>query len=281
MAFKFSNKVNSDLFTKNFTPESSYILGLLWADGYISKTTNSISLQCLQDDIDYFLPIFLKTGEFNTYTKKQSLNNKLSGTINFSSKPIADFLKENNYTSKSSDSPCKILSHIPNNLHKYFFLGWNDGDGCFYHNSNSNLIQCIITSSHEQDWKALENLCNTLDIQFTVRKTVRASSKYSQFQINQNESIIMFGEYLYSDPSIGLPRKKEKYLGIKSYVDSRSSRRIFCYSKDNILVTTFPTLMEASNWIGKSRNVSSDINDVCVGRQATAFGYKWQKFTLI
>jgi hypothetical protein len=281
MAFKFSNKVNSDLFTKNFTPESSYILGLLWADGYISKTTNSISLQCLQDDIDYFLPIFLKTGKFNTYTKKQSLNNKLSGTINFSSKPIADFLKENDYTNKSHYSPCKILSHIPNDLHKYFFLGWNDGDGCFYHNSNSNSIQCIITSSHEQDWKALENLCNTLDIQFTIRKTVRASSKYSQFQINQNESIIMFGEYLYSDHNIGLPRKKEKYLGIKSYVDSRSSRRIFCYSKDNTLVNTFPTLMEASNWIGKSRNVSSDINDVCVGRQATAFGYKWQKSTLI
>jgi hypothetical protein len=57
--------------------------------------------------------------------------------------------------------------------------------------------------------------------------------------------------------------------------------RLFCHSKDNTLVNTFPTLMEASNWIGKSRNVPSDINDVCVGRQATAFGYKWQKSTLI
>lgn len=281
MAFKFSNKVNSDLFTKNFTPESSYILGLLWADGYVSKTDNSISLQCLQDDIDYFLPIFQTTGEFNTYTRKQSLNNKLSGTINFSSKPIADFLKENNYTNKSFYSPCKILSHIPINLHKYFFLGWNDGDGCFYYNPKSNLIQCVVTSAYEQDWKALEHLCNTLTIQYTVRKTIRTSSKYSQFQINQNESIILFGEYLYSDHTIGLPRKKKKYLEIKSYIDSRSSRRIYCFSKDDTLVNTFNTLKEASNWIGKSRNVSSDINDVCVGRQATAFGYKWQKSTLI
>lgn len=281
MAFKFSNKVNSDLFIKNFTPESSYILGLLWADGYVSKTDNSISLQCLQDDIDYFLPIFQTTGEFNTYTKKQSLNNKLSGTINFSSKPIADFLKENDYTNKSLYSPCKILSHIPTNLHKYFFLGWNDGDGCFYYNSKSNLIQCIVTSTYRQDWKALEHLCSTLNVQYIVRKTIRTSSKYSQFQINQNESIVSFGEYLYSDHTLGLPRKKQKYLEIKSYIDSRSSRRIYCFSKDNILINTFNTLKEASNWIGKSRNVSSDINDVCVGRQATAFGYKWQKSTLI
>jgi hypothetical protein len=281
MAFKFSNKVNSNLFIKDFTPESSYILGLLWADGHISKNTNSISLQCLQEDIDYFLPIFLKTGEFNAYTKKQSLNNKLSGTINFSSKPISDFLKENDYTNKSINSPCKILSHIPTNLHKYFFLGWNDGDGCFYYNTKSKLIQCIVTSSYEQNWKALETLCDNLNIQFTIRKTIRTSSKYSQFQITQNESIITFGEYLYSNHSMGLPRKREKYNNIKSYVDFRSSRKIYCYSKDNKLINTFSTLMEASNWIGKSRNVSSDINDACVGRQSTAFGYKWQKSTLI
>ena len=279
MAFPLSNKVDSSMYTTSFTPESSYVLGLLWADGYICKKSNSITLQCSKEDIDYFLPIFRKTGDVNVYYKHQSLNSKISGTIHFSSKIIADFLKENDYTSKSISSPTKILSFIPKNLHKYFFLGWNDGDGCFYFSKNFTTIQAIVTSSYSQDWTALENMCRENAISYTIKRIIRSNSKYSQFQINKNKDIYLLGEYLYNSHSLGLPRKKSKYTTIKEYIDKRYSQKIHCYDKEDNLLHVFNTLKEASDWIGKSRNVSTDIMQVCKGKQSSAFGYIWKKVT--
>lgn len=277
MAFQLSNKVNPNLFTTNFTPESSYILGLLWADGTVSKTSNRIDLQCLKEDIDYVYPIFQTTGKFNLYYKKQPLNHKISGTINFSSKPISDFLKDNMYLTKSSSSHNDILSKIPEHYHNYFFLGLSDGDGCFYHSLDFNVIQYIIASSYEQNWESLENLCNKLNISYRISRVIRKSSKYSQFQINSNKDILTLGDYLYSNHMLGLPRKRNKFLNIKQQIIEKNSIKIQCYSKDNVLLHTFNTLTEASNWVGKPRNVSSDILDVCKGRQQSAFGYLWKK----
>ena len=84
MSFKFSKKVNYKLFTENPTRESSYILGLLWADGSIDKKTNSINLECVIDDINEFYPIFETVGQFNLYSRSRE-NRKTQGTINFSS----------------------------------------------------------------------------------------------------------------------------------------------------------------------------------------------------
>ena len=40
-------KVNSALFVKDFIPESVYILGMLWADGYVHKKNNSLNIEIL------------------------------------------------------------------------------------------------------------------------------------------------------------------------------------------------------------------------------------------
>ena len=44
MGFKVIEKINYNLFTKNYTPESVYILGLIWADGYINKKQMLLAL---------------------------------------------------------------------------------------------------------------------------------------------------------------------------------------------------------------------------------------------
>ena len=93
MSFKFSNKVNYKLFTETLTKESSYILGLLWADGSVHKKSNSISIECVREDINNFYPIFETVGEFNLYYRDRE-NRRPQGTINCSSLELSNFLKK-------------------------------------------------------------------------------------------------------------------------------------------------------------------------------------------
>lgn len=277
MSFKFSNKINSDFFTKDFTPNSIYLLGLLWADGYIHSKSNSISLECVKEDIDYFYPIFLTTGEYNlSYRKREGRREQ--GLINCSSLELSSFLKTNDYLFKSTTTPSKILSIIPKNLHSYFYLGWSDGDGCFYYNDKKTLIQFIISGSYDQDWNCLGLLCNSLDINYRIDKFItNKKHKYSRFLINKNEDILRFGNFIYNDLSLGLPRKLHKFKDIKNYINERKSILYSCFDRDGNLIKEFNTLKSASDWINRGRYVGGSINDCIIGRQPTAYGFTWQK----
>jgi hypothetical protein len=275
MANKLSNKIQHEYFISNQTPGVAYILGLLWADGYVSKTTNSINLQCLKEDVDYFYPIFQTTGQYNLYHKKQSLNNKISGTINCSSMHLHSFLKENDYFTKSTSSHKKILSTLPQHLQSYFLLGLSDGDGCFYINMKHKLFQWTITSTYEQEWNSIEEIFSKLNLKYRINKVKNGDGGYSQFQINGPQNLLKLGEFLYKG-ELGLKRKRDKFENIKKYLEEKSYK-ILCYNKQHDLISEFDSLSEASKWIGKNRNVSSDIRDTCLGKQSTAFGYIWKR----
>jgi hypothetical protein len=278
MANKFSVKVKHECFTLNQTPESAYILGLIWADGYVSKKHNNVRLQCLKEDIDYFYPIFQTTGEYNLYYRKQPLNDKISGTINFSSRELHAFLKENDYVTKSISSHKKILSNISKHLWGDFILGLSDGDGCFYINMNRKMFQWIITSTYEQDWGGVEEIMDELNIKYRINRVARENSRYSQFQVNGPLNVLKVGEFIYSS-ELGLQRKRNKFEQVKSYIKDKS-HEIICYDKQHNVVNKFGSLKEASNWVGKNRDVSNDIRDACVGRQKTAFGFLWERVNI-
>jgi hypothetical protein len=278
MANKPSIKVKHECFISKQTPESAYILGLIWADGHVCKRYNSVRLQCLKDDIDYFYPIFQTTGEYSLYYRKQPLNDKISGTINFSSRELHAFLSENDYITKSTSSHKKILSNISKHLWRDFILGLSDGDGCFYIHMGRKIFQWIITSSYEQDWGGIEEIMNELGVKYRISRVEREKGKYSQFQVNGPENVLKVGEFMYKG-DLGLARKRDKFEQIKSYINGKSYE-IICYDKQYNMLQKFNSLKEASNWVGKQRNVSNDIRDVCVGRQQTAFGYIWERISI-
>ena len=278
MGFKFSKKINFDTFINNYTKESVYLLGLLWADGTVNKKNNMISLECIKEDIDYFYPIFQTTGEYGLYIRERK-NRKVQGTIVGTSKELSDFLKENDYTKKSVLSPNKILSKIPDNLKFYFFLGWSDGDGCFYYHDVLKSSQYTMSGSYDQDWNVLEKISEELNIKYTIQRMVtKMNNKYSAFRITGIDDVIKFGNYIYHNRTIGLKRKYEKFNIISNHRNERFLMKILCYSLNNELIREFNSFKEISIWLNKDGNVYSNINGVCTGRQKTAFGFKWKKF---
>lgn len=75
-----------------------------------------------------------------------------------------------------------------------------------------------ITSTYEQDWSYMVNLCEKLNIKYNIERRIRnTGNKHSDFRITRLEDIKIIGDYLYSsfeNDNIGFPRKYNKYKEI-------------------------------------------------------------------
>jgi len=223
--------VVTDYFTTNFTPESSYILGLLWADGYVSSTRNDIRISAIAEDVKCYLPAFQTTGiwlDFWNNRQYKGRNSKPQGTLMCSNKQLKDFLVEHKYYPHNIESTT-IIDLIPKNLQHYWYRGFVDGDGCWTHSQTSRVLpsenintftnrKFVITGALEQDWSFFSNLLDNLETNYKINRYNKVN-RYSHLTMTGKENFRKLGKYLYQghpNDQIGLPRKHQKYLGIIS-----------------------------------------------------------------
>ena len=214
--------VNPNAFINCSNKKIAYLLGLLWADGNIYK--NRVSINSLAKDANQFIPIFMETGKWNVYYSKQ-VGRKPQKHIYTNNKILSSFLVSCGYGPNTFISACDILNKIPDKLKVFWFRGLIDGDGCWYINSkNNHSKQFTLSGGYNQDWKYFINLLNQLEIKHKVIKTIRNAKngkrhKSSYVRIYGLNNLIKLGDFIYtsySQDKIGLKRKYNKYLDIKS-----------------------------------------------------------------
>lgn len=231
---KNKNKIDYSLFNKNFTKESAYILGLLWADGHIREEKKLTTINCSEIDINDVVSVFFKTGDWllsktikKTHNNKEVKNQKRISTTTWG---LFEILKDNDYLIKSYSSPNKILNLIPNELKKYWFRGYLDGDGCIKLGKKYG-VEVVFAGNYEQDWCFMVDLCIELDIKFSIDKRVVEKGKYSHFRINKKNDVKKICDYIYSEyDNLGFSRKFKKYLEVISYI--KNKEKLFWCEKD-------------------------------------------------
>lgn len=211
----YNSNVDVNVFKNCDTPEAAYVLGILWADGSLYQ--NSIRIECVLDDVKVFRKWFDKIGQWGFYTRNPP-NRREQGSLYASSKKLGEFLTENDYHIKSQVAPTKILSIIPEELKKYFFIGFIDGDGCFYFNKKYGARHFVVSGTYEQDWVEMENFCKQLNINYEIKKLeAKNGNRSSMIRVTNRNNIRKIGEYIYDTfekDNIGLPRKFLKYQEI-------------------------------------------------------------------
>ena len=213
----YSYNVDADQFINIKTKEVVYILGLIWADGYIHKFKNRekgiITISLVSEDMNDLLDIFNKTGKW-TISSRNRKNRKPATQLSTTNSNIVNFLIDKKYISKGTDSACEILELIPEDLKYYWFRGLFDGDGCFYIDKQKRK-KITIASTHEQNWSYLENILNKLQIRFSIYKSInKKNHKQSSLYIANKEGVEKFLHYIYKNyenDGIGLKRKYKKY----------------------------------------------------------------------
>lgn len=197
------------------TSTKAYLLGLLWTDGHIAKNNHTITLSTTPPDDQYFIPLFQETGKWSVHVSKSRNHWKNHVSIYTTNRFIHVFLKEYNYNNKHLGFQ-KIYDYIPLEYKKYFIIGLIDGDGCFYANETNSSYRFSLCSTYEQDWSCFENILRELKINWKIERTIGKSGSYSKVHISGRLRIAAFGDYVYENYSIGLPRKRDKYLLAKN-----------------------------------------------------------------
>lgn len=216
------SKIIIDLENKYFC----YLIGLLWADGYIysnNRTKNRIDITMLYDDISQLEYIFDKTGEWRKYERRRK-NKSYKKQLNFriTNSELYMFLEDMGYNIKSKSSPVKILSSISYEMKRYFIKGLFDGDGCFYHNNHTR--QCSITSNYSQDWTFMQDILSDIGCSSSICRQKSKFGNKSSIRIT-NKDILKFGHYLYEDIDIiGIHRKYDKFKEIEASYLTKKNR---------------------------------------------------------
>lgn len=219
-------------------PEISYILGLLWADGYLDKKRPRIVCSLTEQDAIKIEHIFDKTGEWNKYyldNKNRNKRCKPSIIFEVTNKIFYNFLVDNDYYDKTLVSADKILSKIPENLKHYWWRGYFDGDGYI-----SNKRNTVVFGGHiNMNYEYIVNMLESLQIYDKPKKReyLLKSGKCHRQSILTVQgcfNIIKLYNFLYIENNfdgIGFPRKWESFVKRKM----RSQEYILCKIKRKTL----------------------------------------------
>jgi hypothetical protein len=196
---------------ENPTKEFAYLLGFLWADGYILKKIdkkgfnhNRIVCEIVSDDFDMIWNNFKDFSKWSVSKRKRRENWKETKTATINNKYLYEFLESLGFKSKLEgfDKVFKYLQKF--NLIDYFICGLFDGDG---HTDFKKLIE--LSSSISQNWKSIEEIFKINNISYGLYYYKHPTKNHSAsiIKIQNIEGFNWFNKnFLKND--IGLKRKR-------------------------------------------------------------------------
>lgn len=213
------------------SPLAAYVLGFIWADGYISVDTNGIKVLIAAQDGPEIWALLKRSANSWTCCRAKNHadeNGERRWSMGISHYEFRQFLLENEYTVKTGASPDKILTLVSDELKHYWWRGYFDGDGCFslISETRSKVAKralITLTSCKEQDWSFAVRLFNDLGIEYKKCYTKTERGYNSSLRLQKHQSIDRFSSYIYSGEQFGLSRKRATYYQYKEYRDQMSA----------------------------------------------------------
>ncbi len=179
--------------------EFVYLLGFLWADGYISKVCNSIEINIVKEDYEVLSPVFSKHIKWNIFQKQRKQNGIPYGRPQIKSQIslslLKQFLLEYGYANKSG------------------WRGYFDGDGSIAISKNG-CKNLAFWSTADQDWSELDSVLKSLGVKFSIYKYYRKCGNSSALTLTHTKRIRSVRSFLYprNEYDFGLKRKFDKLM---------------------------------------------------------------------
>ncbi|WP_051986393.1 LAGLIDADG family homing endonuclease [Clostridium amazonitimonense] len=219
-------RLNERYFQRIDSQEKAYLLGLIYADGFVGDhNCNNIVIGLKDRDMIVKIAKLLEyDGKIRIGNKGSFENSGYSYILNFSSKEMAmDLRKLGLYPNKSLTMT--DLPSINEELYRHFIRGYFDGDGsiiltkkCSYYRTESLVKKyeypcymfCLLGTREflqQISYKLKSSYIRINDTKTEEIKALKISAKCEFYKLFQ---------YLYKDSTIYLDRKYEKWLQILS-----------------------------------------------------------------
>lgn len=212
-----SLKFDNTVFDIIDTEEKSYWLGFLMADGYVSKTTNTVELSLKGDDSKHL-------EKYNNFLKN-TVSIKISKIITngkeykrcrcaVTDKHFHDKLIELGCTPQKSLTlkfPNKNI-FANNDLIRHFIRGYIDGDGCLTYTKTGRLvIEIIGTKEFLNDIKEIYSEY----FKSTFHKDKRRLTSNTYFILCSCNNADKFANIIYNNSNIYLDRKYNRFAVLR------------------------------------------------------------------
>ena len=216
--------VNEHFFDKIDNEKKAYILGYIYADGYVGdEKTNNIVISSKDLQILKNIAEAMEfTGEIRKARKGGYEGSTISYVINFSSMQIASRLRGLGlYPNKSLT--IGTIPSIPDELKRHFLRGYFDGDGTITRNINNRKWKSKVYSYERFSMLLIATLPMIEDIirTFNIKKySIKKSKTKEMFylRISAKSEMEYMYELMYKDATIYLERKYEIWLSFGAFI---------------------------------------------------------------
>lgn len=230
--------VNHNYFQTIDTQEKAYILGFLYADGYVNeKGTLEIGLHPKDNSVLEFIKTQLESSAPIKSHHSASSHSKV-GLLRLcihSKKLVNDLVKYGCVQNKTFK--ISFPTFLQKDLVKHFIRGYFDGDGCIYNVKKNNTFGISIASNIT----FLEGMGKYLQNEIGLSKiTIYKNNKIGYLKYHSKTDIDMLYHCLYDQATCFLQRKYNIFqdflekLSKQTYIDT--SRIIELYKKEKSLV---------------------------------------------
>lgn len=215
---------NEDYFDEINTQEKAYLLGFIYADGFITSRTTEHPTQNFgitisekdKEILDFVIGELKTTYPIKRYEQKQGY---APGTyyirLLICSQTLVDGLKKNGVWENKTN----ILEHpnLPQHLVRHFIRGYLDGDGSIHASISRG------EESYNVSFVGTDNLLMWISDYFFENNLIHKKAKIMKRKEEQIVSYIRWGgnfqvkkilDHLYEGGTFSLTRKKEKYLAL-------------------------------------------------------------------
>lgn len=212
---------NFSYFESIDTEQKAYWLGVLYADGCVSKKDNSLRFSSIDKE---WIETYKKDLEYNgpiNIDHHSKFNKNIYKVTMYSDKLVNSLIS---YGCIERKSLVLKFPKLPESLVSHFIRGYFDGDGCVYsgkyiRNSDCKTLRVIICSGSQS---LLENMVKQLPVSCKlVRQRQRVHPLYEiVFSVEDSKA---FYTYIYTNATRFLQRKKDKF---DSFFQERGSTTI-------------------------------------------------------
>lgn len=240
-------KINVDYFQSIDNENKAYFLGLLYADGSLAYGGSGIKLTLQAKDADIL----------------EKLSNEIYGfqkiRLSTDSENIREYKSVDIYSQKMHEDLVKLgcpprksftitfpLNIMPQDLLKHFIRGYLDGDGCIcLANDNRPVIDITSTEQFLVGLSAFIQKELNIDCGKLYQRHPERMTNTRNIQITGIEKIKLFLDYIYTNATIFLNRKRELYNQFLDLYQYKKGQKIEKYINiTNYHSTYIPTYNE-------------------------------------
>ncbi len=219
------------------TQEKAYFLGFMYADGNVVKKGNTISFILQEQDKD----ILIKFKKLFSSNRPLIKNNRRNRQIHYIFSITSKRLKQKLIKYNCPPAKTEILTYpdfLPSELENHFIRGYFDGDGCFYCGKNKNAkskrVRVSIVGS-KSFCLGLINILKNRGRKTSLGKDVYANGNVIIIYLYGNSNVSNFMDWIYSDATIYLERKYNKYVEFRkwyhNYVQTMDKKHLYLKKK--------------------------------------------------